>query len=218
MNTDNHGTTTTDTELSDITTGTGSEGIPQHLIGTGTVEPDHPTGKPRNHRTRFENRLWNRVNISNPHDCWEFRTADGGVFEEKYPTFWVKDQTRRVHRVVYAYVHGDIPDGHIVHHECGNTHCVNPRHLKCITAEQNSKRAYVEGQLRTPAREKALEGIRNSGILDSMPEMKISTAEAREIKHEYAERDVSHQDLADEYDVSKSTITRILNDQRHDLP
>lgn len=37
------------------------------------------------------------------------------------------------HRVAYENEHGPIPDGHVVHHECGQKLCVNVAHLRCLT-------------------------------------------------------------------------------------
>lgn len=33
------------------------------------------------------------------------------------------------HRVVYEILKGPIPEGFVLHHECGDTACVRPKHL-----------------------------------------------------------------------------------------
>ena len=38
-----------------------------------------------------------------------------------------------VHRVVYETAVGAIPAGHHVHHECGETLCANPNHLRALS-------------------------------------------------------------------------------------
>lgn len=37
-----------------------------------------------------------------------------------------------LHRLVWEERHGTIPDGHVIHHECGTKDCVNVEHLVCM--------------------------------------------------------------------------------------
>ena len=49
------------------------------------------------------------------------------------------NRERLAHRVAYELVNGPVTDGLIVHHDCGNKLCVNPKHLRAIThAEHNA--------------------------------------------------------------------------------
>jgi hypothetical protein len=41
----------------------------------------------------------------------------------------------KAYRVMYELRKGDIPDGFHVHHKCGNSACVNPRHPVALSAE-----------------------------------------------------------------------------------
>lgn len=36
------------------------------------------------------------------------------------------------HRWIYSLLFGEIPAGHVIHHTCLNSRCVNPVHLKCV--------------------------------------------------------------------------------------
>jgi len=38
-------------------------------------------------------------------------------------------------REAYVKTHGSIPPNHILHHKCGNTSCVNPKHMVALSRE-----------------------------------------------------------------------------------
>lgn len=64
---------------------------------------------------------------------WEkYRDAKGyGQVSIGRKTYWT-------HRVYYALFVGPIPEGHTVHHACGNPGCVNPEHLELATISDNT--------------------------------------------------------------------------------
>ena len=45
------------------------------------------------------------------------------------------------HRHYYMTFNGDIPKGYVIDHLCGNTSCVNPKHLEAITQSVNLLRS-----------------------------------------------------------------------------
>ena len=51
-----------------------------------------------------------------------------------------RDGGRHAHREVYQELCGEIPDGHELHHLCGNTSCVNPSHLLPVTRQEHARR------------------------------------------------------------------------------
>ena len=54
--------------------------------------------------------------------------------------------TRRVHRLIYAGLYGEIPKNMVVMHTCDNPPCVNPAHLKLGTAKENTADMMAKGR------------------------------------------------------------------------
>ena len=78
---------------------------------------------------RFNN-YWKSVG-----DCklWQnYLDKDG------YGTFYFRKKPRRAHRVSYFFVHGAIHDNMVIDHICKNRNCVEPTHLRIVTAKENS--------------------------------------------------------------------------------
>lgn len=75
----------------------------------------------------------------------ERATPEGGcqvinkTHTAKYPMVAVGNgKQKRAHRVMYELVYGEIPPGAVVHHKCGNRHCINPDHLQLACNAENS--------------------------------------------------------------------------------
>lgn len=50
----------------------------------------------------------------------------------------------RAHRYSYEHFVGQIPEGKIIMHTCDNPPCVNPKHLRVGTREENNKDAAIK--------------------------------------------------------------------------
>jgi len=74
-------------------------------------------------------------------DCWEWL---GSVSSRRYPSFMVDGRSVKVHRWIYEQEIGPIPDGLQIDHMCGNTRCVNPAHLRAVTASENTRAHWRE--------------------------------------------------------------------------
>lgn len=75
-------------------------------------------------------RYADKVQAATPDACWIWTgpmRGDYGVI-----------QNEGAHRVFYEFVHGPIPEGLVLHHECQETRCVNPGHLRPMTQSQHS--------------------------------------------------------------------------------
>ena len=66
--------------------------------------------------------------------CWLWQ---GALDRDGYGAIHFRGAPRRVHRVAWFSVNGEIPKGHVINHTCRNRACVNPQHLQCLTVEEH---------------------------------------------------------------------------------
>jgi hypothetical protein len=78
-----------------------------------------------------------RAAINDPHNLcvlWPYALNVDG-----HPRLRLKDQHFYAHRLACEAVHGPAPsDRHQAAHECGETRCVNPKHLRWSTPAENA--------------------------------------------------------------------------------
>lgn len=144
-------------------------------------------------RTVFFSNFWSRVDIKGPDDCWEWK---GSCYEFGHgqATLLGTGKQTRAHRIAYAWVNGEIPDGLQVHHTCDNPPCCNPEHLWVGTQADNMR------DMANKNRSARVGGRRR----------KLSEEEALAMLLRYAAGNVSCSTLATEFGVSRATAYRML--------
>jgi hypothetical protein len=113
-------------------------------------------GRPPYTPEQREAAFWLRVDKDGPvHPtlgtaCWVWV---GATIPKGYGMFHLPDLTRKggkrlvyTHRLMWEKVHGSIPDGRQVLHECDNPSCVNPDHLFIGTPKDNVRDMMVKGR------------------------------------------------------------------------
>ncbi len=110
-----------------------------------------------------------------------------------------KPNNLKASRVSYELFVGPIPKGLDVLHRCDTPACINPVHLFLGTDLDNSNDKIAKGR--------HYHGERHAST-------KLTDADIREIRRRYAVDDVSQQDLADEFPVSRSAIGYIVRHKK----
>ena len=78
----------------------------------------------------LRHRLLDHISIAGSDQCWRWLTEALGDGHVQITSDGKKFYT---HQIVYEWLRGPIPEGHGLHHTCGNERCVNPRHLLPVT-------------------------------------------------------------------------------------
>lgn len=130
-------------------------------------------------------------------DCWKW---NGSFFSNGYGQFGPEfkeasgNYTRRAHRVSYEIFNGPIPDGMLVLHKCDNRWCVNPAHLFIGTSLDNNKDMFRKNRANKP------KGSQHGFA-------KLTEDVVEKIRKDFR----LHREIAEDYGVSRPTITQIKN-------
>ncbi len=130
-------------------------------------------------------RFWDKVNIKNEDECWEWQAA---LLKNGYGFFGINRRMVLAHRVAWTLRNGDIPNKMCVCHHCDNPRCVNPDHLFLGTQTDN---------LQDMARKGRHVGNR-----------KLTTTQIEEIKN-LLSSGLSQGEIGKIYNVGHNTVSRI---------
>lgn len=104
----------------------------QQLLGkTRDLKPKKIKPTPKTAEERF----WDRVDVSAPDDCWEWRGSRHPI--TGYGRLRFRGKQMYAHRVAYILTYGEIPNGAYILHSCDNPGCTNPKHTRAGTPADN---------------------------------------------------------------------------------
>ena len=149
-------------------------------------------------REPLEAYFWRHV--SKTDSCWLWI---GGKQGQGYGLISRRDTRLLAHRFSWELHHGSIAEDMVVCHRCDNPICVNPAHLFLGTQKDN-----VRDMMRKDRHD-------HDGLeLGRGPHpVKLNAAKVRAIRTKYATGMHTQRELAAEYSVSSSTVSRIVRQQ-----
>ena len=116
--------------------------------------------------------------------------------DKGYIRMRIDGKNYRLHRLVYASVHGPIPEGLVVRHTCDNPGCINIDHLLIGTHQDNVRDRVERGRGRNARGE-------------SHGKAKLTKSEAYYVK--FFSSDKTASELAERFDVDVSAVRQIRN-------
>ena len=139
-----------------------------------------------------ENGFWARVRKSD--GCWLWTGSSG---PNRYGEVRLNGRRMGAHRMAWILAYGAIPDGISVLHHCDNPPCVRPDHLFLGTDNDNIQDMIRKGRNRPGSGERH--------ALHKLTDEKVAR-----IRAIYAQGGVSQIELATEYGVDESVISRAI--------
>lgn len=144
----------------------------------------------------LEERFWKKVDKKSEEECWFWNASKNqhgyGLIGKKTDSGW---KPIPAHRLSYKINCGEIETGNVVMHSCDNRSCVNPNHLSQGSYQENTQDMLEKGRDNYAKGENANSKLKRKEVID--------------IKERSFEE--SFRSIAEEYDVSTSTIYDIKN-------
>lgn len=161
-------------------------------------------------------RFWSYVKVGELDECWPWRTL-------KLATFWWRDSAgQRQHQLAPRFAFRlsrsgiEIPPDKVVGHRCDWRACCNPSCLELVTQQKNSQdmadrglHPYMKsGLYRYTRRDWWSQGANGPGEANGFA--RLTENQIAEIRRRYAAGGVRQVDLAKEFGVGQSHVSRIV--------
>jgi len=143
-------------------------------------------------RKPFAERFWEKVDIRGDNECWPWLAST----REGYGQIRHAGHTLRSSRVVWELTYGLIPEGMCVCHHCDVRVCCNPKHLFLGTQVDNQADATRKGR---------------HAVGEKNGRSKLTDALIPEIRRKCNEHHATRGEIAAEYGISQSVLSRIAN-------
>jgi len=139
--------------------------------------------------------FWKKVDIKGEDECWNWTASLKG---DGYGQFKLNGTMKGAHCCSLFLAHAVQPlNKPLTLHLCaGNRKCVNPNHLYYGDQPDNERDKVKDGTI--------LKG-------ESQWNSKLTEQQVREIRKKYIPREYTQKKLAEEYEISRSVIYRIIN-------
>ena len=93
-------------------------------------------------------RFWPKVaDVEFPEQCWIWQASK---LPFGYGLLVVGERRIPAHKIAWQEMHGPVPDGLCVLHQCDNPPCVNPSHMFLGTKAENNHDMKAKGRARGP--------------------------------------------------------------------
>lgn len=131
-------------------------------------------------------------------DCcliWPFKSRTGPNLEYGSLSKGQSEFGRRAHRVICGMAHGKPPTPeHHAAHGCGNSLCMNKRHVRWATADENMQDKVAHGT--------------------NFTTVKLTLEDAREMRS-LRKNGATFKELSKRYEVSNTTVSLVINGHTH---
>jgi hypothetical protein len=140
----------------------------------------------------LETRFWSKVDIKGPEECWLWVASKN---PQGYGTFNLNGRTRSAHVIAFLLAHPDLDQPEAVRHQCDTPLCCNPNHLLPGTKLENMRDA--------KERKRNTWGERQNRA-------KLTLTLVAEIRATYAAGGITKAQLARQYSLSRTHISKII--------